>query len=154
MPYRIQQVGKLNRGLTERVPEVFFFYGPEKPLEVSGEVGYRTRVCVCVCVCASFSIVDSTFGSVGIKELSTFVMAGLGIGLPLSDGRANEGLLGVRRGKRNQTWALVQWTWPVSMRCSGVRWRLGGFVSSCHELVLSACGSSSPSGVGRAYPSV
>ena len=35
----------------------------EKPLEVSGEVGYRTRVCVC----ASFSIVDSTFGSVGTK---------------------------------------------------------------------------------------
>lgn len=83
MPYRIQQVGKLNRGLTERVPEFFFFYGPEKPLEVSGEVGYRTRVfacvCVCVCVCASFSIVESTFGSVGIKELSTFVMVGLGI---------------------------------------------------------------------------
>lgn len=66
MPYRVQQAGKLNRGVTERVPEVFFFfYGPEKPLEVSGEVGYRTRVCACVC--ASFSIVDSTFGSVGIK---------------------------------------------------------------------------------------
>lgn len=102
------------------------------------------RACVRVCVCASFSIVESTFGSVGIKELSTFVMVGLGIGLPLSDERANEGPLGVRRGKRNQTWALVQWTWPVSMRCSGVRWRLGGFVSSCHGLVLSACGNSSP----------
>ena len=69
---------------------------------------------------------------------------GLGIGLPLSDERASEGLLGVQRGKRNQTWALVQWTWSVSMRCSGVRWRLGGFVSSCHGLVLSACGNSSP----------
>lgn len=30
MPYRVQQAGKLNRGVTERVPEVFFFFTAPK----------------------------------------------------------------------------------------------------------------------------
>ena len=112
----------------------------------------RACVCVCVrvCVCASFSIVDSAFGSVGIEYFCDRGL-GLGIGLPLSDERASEGLLGVRRGKKEPNLGSGQWTWPASMRCSGVRWRLGGFVSSCHGLVLSAYGNSSP---GRASPSV
>jgi hypothetical protein len=63
------------------------------------------RACVRVCVCASFSIVDSTFGSVGIKELSTFVMVGLGIGLPLSDERARACLVsGAAKGTKPGLW--------------------------------------------------
>lgn len=55
MPYRIQQVGKLNRGLTERVPEVFiFFTAPKSRWRFRVKWGYCTRVCACVCMCVFF----------------------------------------------------------------------------------------------------
>ena len=51
MPYRIQQVGKLNRGLTERVPEVFFFFtAPKSRWRFRVKWGI-VRACVRVCVC-------------------------------------------------------------------------------------------------------
>ena len=48
MPYRIQQVGKLNRGWTARVLEVFFFLRPPKAVGGFGWSGVSyARVCVC-----------------------------------------------------------------------------------------------------------
>jgi len=49
MPYRIQQAGKLNRGVTERVPEVFFFTAPKSRWRFRVEWGI-VRACVRVYV--------------------------------------------------------------------------------------------------------